>query len=281
MTARGEYRTENLEVRSQKSEVRSSYVRSQAVTKRAASRGEPRFELRGAIAVPTRPRFGSVQVAAPAAGVGVLDFDEREKFFPVLALLSQRRRAIADLDPLHASILELACLVHVAEVFAACDGALAERPVLDGTLERLRVAGLDGGRDEVAHESILRRVVLPLLRIGSDMAKMLNSSRWMVALVCGVCLLALSVIDAQTTTAPPAAVTPQVSADQISTAMALLDRIDRIASSARKDLDSDDLAPVGTAGGAGASGKVTIRAADLDEIRAEIAQIKLLLQKPQ
>jgi len=113
------------------------------------------------------------------------------------------------------------------------------------------------------------------------MAKMLNSSRWMVALVCGVCLLALSVIDAQTTTAPPAAVTPQVSADQISTAMALLDRIDRIASSARKDLDSDDLAPVGTAGGAGASGKVTIRAADLDEIRAEIAQIKLLLQKPQ
>jgi len=108
------------------------------------------------------------------------------------------------------------------------------------------------------------------------MAKLLNSSRWMLAFVLGGCLLALPVIDAQTAPAPPAAGTPQVSADQISTAMALLDRIDRLVSAARRDLDSDDLAPVGTAG-PGASGKVTIRAADLDEIRAEIAQIRLLL----
>jgi hypothetical protein len=112
------------------------------------------------------------------------------------------------------------------------------------------------------------------------MTKELNSSRWMLALVFGGCLLALPVIGAQTT-APPAAVTSQVTADRISTAMALLDRIDRLISAARKDLDSDDLAPVGTAGRAGASGQVTIRAADLDEIRAEIAQIKLLLQRPQ
>jgi len=111
------------------------------------------------------------------------------------------------------------------------------------------------------------------------MTKVLNSSRWMLALVLGGCLLALPVIGAQTTTtAPPAAVTSQVSADQISTAMVLLDRIDRMVSAARKDLDSDDLAPVGTAGRAGASGQVTIRAADLDEIRAEIAQIRLLLK---
>jgi hypothetical protein len=84
---------------------------------------------------------------------------------------------------------------------------------------------------------------------------------------------------AQTTPAPPAAVAAQVSGDRISTAMALLDRIDRLVSAARKDLDSDDLAP-------GRHGRtflaprrtVTIRAADLDEIRAEIAQIKLLLK---
>jgi len=111
------------------------------------------------------------------------------------------------------------------------------------------------------------------------MTKVLNSSRWMLALVFGGCLLALPVIGAQTTTAPPVAVTSQVTADQISTAMALLDRIDRLVSAARKDLDSDDLAPVGTAGRAGASGQVTIRAADLDEIRAEIAQIRLLLNR--
>jgi hypothetical protein len=110
------------------------------------------------------------------------------------------------------------------------------------------------------------------------MTKELNSSRWTLALVFGGCLLALRVIGAQTTP-PPAAVTSQVTADQISTAMALLDRIDRLISAARKDLDSDDLAPVGTAGRAGASGQVTIRAADLDEIRAEIAQIRLLLNR--
>jgi hypothetical protein len=110
------------------------------------------------------------------------------------------------------------------------------------------------------------------------MAKLLNSSRWMLALILGECLLALPVIHAQTTPAPPAAATAQVSGDRISTAMALLDRIDRLVSAARKDLDTDDLAPVGTAGHPGASGEVTIRAADLDEIRAEIAQIKLLLK---
>ena len=100
----------------------------------------------------------------------------------------------------------------------------------------------------------------------------------MLALILGACLLALPVIHAQTTPAPPAAVAAQVSGDRISTAMALLDRIDRLVSAARKDLDSDDLAPVGTAGHPGASAEVTIRAADLDEIRAEIAQIKLLLK---
>ena len=100
----------------------------------------------------------------------------------------------------------------------------------------------------------------------------------MLALVFGGCLLALPVIGAQTTSAPPAVVQSQISAEQVSTAIALLDRIDRLISAARKDLDTDDIAPVGTTGRAGASGQVTIRAADLDEIRAEIAQIKLLLK---
>lgn len=101
----------------------------------------------------------------------------------------------------------------------------------------------------------------------------------MLTLVFAGCLLALPAIDAQTTSPPPAPeAAPPVTADRLSTALALLDRIDRLATAARKDLESDDLEPVGTTGRAGASGTVTIRAADLDEIRAEIAQIKLLLK---
>jgi len=110
------------------------------------------------------------------------------------------------------------------------------------------------------------------------MAKILKSSRWMFALIFAGCLLALPVIEAQTPTAPSAAAPPQVSAEQLSTAMALLDRIERLVTAARKDLETDDLEPVGTSGRAGASGMVPIRAADLDEIRADVAQVKLLLK---
>ena len=98
----------------------------------------------------------------------------------------------------------------------------------------------------------------------------LKSSRRLIA-AAGLCgLLLLPAVNAQ----------PQSDRESMDTALALLDRIDRIVTSARKHLDTDDLVAVGTTSSAGKSGKVRISAADLDEIRAEIAQIKSLLQKP-
>ena len=70
-----------------------------------------------------------------------------------------------------------------------------------------------------------------------------------------------------------------VGAERLDTAVALLDRIDRLVTAARKDLDSDDVEPIGTSGRTGAWGTVKVEAANIDEIRAEIAQIRLLLKK--
>ncbi len=91
--------------------------------------------------------------------------------------------------------------------------------------------------------------------------------------LCG--LLLLPAVNAQS----------QVGQERRDTVFSLLDRIDRLVSSARKQLDTDDLVAVGTTGSSGnttgssgKTGKLPISAADLDEIRAEIAQIKSLLK---
>ena len=73
----------------------------------------------------------AVQVAAAAARVGVLHLLEIEVVLPVRALFGQRRRAVADFDPLHAPVLVDARLVHVAEVLVAGHRAGAERAVVD------------------------------------------------------------------------------------------------------------------------------------------------------
>ena len=110
----------------------------------------------------------------------------------------------------------------------------------------------------------------------------MKRSRLLLAVVTATSLFALPVMYAQQTTsappAPPAAAAPQGGTDRIDTALVLLDRIDRLVTAARRDVDTGDLAAVGTSGRAGATAEVTIRAADLDEIHANIAQIKLLLK---
>jgi hypothetical protein len=97
----------------------------------------------------------------------------------------------------------------------------------------------------------------------------LKSSRRMIAIagLCGLLLL------------PTVYARPQPDQERIDTAIALLDRIDRILSSARKKLDTDDLVAIGTTGSSGKVGNVSMSVADLDEIRAELAQIKLLVQR--
>ncbi len=97
----------------------------------------------------------------------------------------------------------------------------------------------------------------------------LKSSRRMIAMasLCG--LLLLPTVSAQPQT---------LDQESVKTALALLDRIDRIVTSARKDVDTDDLEKAGTTSSSGKTGKLKISAADLDEILAEITQIKSLLQ---
>ena len=107
----------------------------------------------------------------------------------------------------------------------------------------------------------------------------LKRSRWLLAFACVSGLLAWPVINAQTTATPSAPESCVVGAERVGTAVALLDRIDRLVTAARKDLDDDDLEAVGTSGRSGASGTLRISAADLDEIRAQVAQIKVVLGK--
>ena len=88
--------------------------------------------------------------------MSIVNFFEREVFFPVLALLGERRRAETNLDPLHAAIGKHASRVHIAEVFISRDGALAERPVLNRAREWLGLIFLEPGSNEVAHISFYR-----------------------------------------------------------------------------------------------------------------------------
>lgn len=96
-----------------------------------------------------------------------------------------------------------------------------------------------------------------------------KSSRSILMVAVAAFLLVLPVVSAQTVTGGG------------DTVIALLDRIDRIVAGARHDLDTDDVKPVATTGSEGASATVTMRAEDLDEIRADIAQVKLLLRQRQ
>jgi len=113
---------------------------------------KPFFEAGCAIAVVAGPVLGTVQIATSTARVRVLNFHEVEILLPVRALFLQRRGAIADLDPLHGSILELPRLRHVSKVFIPRDRSSAERAVLDRAVERLFLARLHFGGDEISHD---------------------------------------------------------------------------------------------------------------------------------
>jgi len=90
------------------------------------------LELFRAIAAAAGPRFGAIDVATPAAGMGILDFEEVKVLFPIRPLLSEWFVAIADLDPLHSAVFELACFRHVSEVFTTRNGSAAKRSIKNG-----------------------------------------------------------------------------------------------------------------------------------------------------
>jgi hypothetical protein len=76
--------------------------------------------------------------------------------------------------------------------------------------------------------------------------------------------------------AEPPAAAPTLSSEEISTMLALLERIDSVVAEARGE--SNPTKVVGTSGTSAGSVKVTMEAAELDEIRAEISQLKKMLQ---
>src|SRR5262245_48554940 len=144
-----------------------------------------------------------------------------------------------------------------SEPFSIACTSAGPRPAFSRAVTRYRIS------------PIVRRLVSRLLpRTGNDWRPTMSRKRshWLLALACAAGLLLGPMLSAQT------------AGEQVDTVMALLDCIDRLAANARKDAKAGDLEPIGATTAEGATVTVTMRAADLDEIRAEIAQIKLLLQ---
>ena len=106
-----------------------------------------------AIAVAARPGLGSIEVAAPASRVRVLNLEQLEIFFPVWTLFRERGRAVADFNPLDPAVLKLARLLHISLVFISRDGPSAQRAVLDSAIESFGFPRFHFGGDEISHGS--------------------------------------------------------------------------------------------------------------------------------
>jgi hypothetical protein len=111
----------------------------------------------GTVAFAASPGLAAIFVAAVAAGVGVLHFHQVEKLLPVGALLRERRRAIADLDPAGGAVVEQPGLAHVAKVFAAGDRAGAQSAAIDRFDERLLLTRSDACTHKISHNEIIAR----------------------------------------------------------------------------------------------------------------------------
>jgi len=92
-----------------------------------------------------------VPVAATAASVRILNLDQIEIFFPIRTFLIERRIAVTDFDPLHASIVKLPSLIHVSLVLVAGNRSTSERAIFDCALKRLFLAFFDSRCDEIPH----------------------------------------------------------------------------------------------------------------------------------
>jgi hypothetical protein len=84
-----------------------------------AGLGKVLFEVAGAVAIAAGPGFGAMFVAAIAAGVGIFNFEQVQKLFPIWALLFERSAAEAGFNPLELLIGRKAGGTHVFEVFIA------------------------------------------------------------------------------------------------------------------------------------------------------------------
>ena len=81
----------------------------------------------------------------------ILNLEKIEIFLPVRPFLIEWFVAIADLDPLHAVIIELSSFRHISKIFAACNGSTAKRSIENGTGKCLRSSGFYFRSNEVTH----------------------------------------------------------------------------------------------------------------------------------
>ena len=104
---------------------------AQFFQKRISLRGQALFKFLRAIAFATRPWLAAVFVAAGAARVRIFHAEQFEIFLPIRAFLRQWRIAKTSLNPGRDALIVYARLLHVVQVFVTCDGATAQRAIIN------------------------------------------------------------------------------------------------------------------------------------------------------
>jgi hypothetical protein len=97
----------------------------------------------------------TIEVAAAASGVSILNFQELEILFPVWTFLREGRRAVTDFNPLNGAITELPRFLHIPKVLVAGYGASAEGAIFNCFVQRLFPAWFHFCGDKVAHAEIV------------------------------------------------------------------------------------------------------------------------------
>ena len=125
--------------------------RGESRPERTTLRPQPSLQALCAIAIVTRPVLRSIQIAATAPRMSILDLQQIEVLFPVRALFIERRRTITNLHPLHRAVLELPRLRHVSQVLVARHRSSSERSLLDRPIQRFFASRLHFRCDKVSH----------------------------------------------------------------------------------------------------------------------------------
>jgi hypothetical protein len=115
------------------------------------------FELFGAIAIATCPRFGSIFVPAIPTRMGVFDAYHLEVLLPIRPLLGQRRIAKTSFNPGGDALVVHSGFLHVVNVLVSGNGTLAERFTFDRMKKRQSFSALCPGFNKVTHKTTLNR----------------------------------------------------------------------------------------------------------------------------
>jgi len=125
---------------------------AQFFQKRISLRGQALFKFLRAITVATRPWLAAVFVAAGAARVRIFHAEQFEIFLPIRAFLRQRRIAKTSLNPGRDAPIVYPRLLHIVQVFVTCDGATAQRAIINCANQTAFPSRFHTSFHEVTHE---------------------------------------------------------------------------------------------------------------------------------